>query len=76
MRPVCTATRVRFAKLKIRSREECGILFLIREAKVKVAEGSALQVMLYREQGRQIPVDSACCRLPFARQHYLDTTIP
>jgi FtsH Extracellular len=37
--------------------------------------GSAIQVMLCREHVAKSSVDSACCRLTFARQHNLDTTI-
>jgi hypothetical protein len=36
--------------------------------------GSALQVMRCPEYVAKSSVDSAYCRLTFARQHYLDTT--
>ena len=36
--------------------------------------GSAIQVMLSPEMSQKSPVDSAYCRLTFARQPYLDST--
>ena len=43
-------------------------------AAFRPGRGSAIQVMLSPRTSQKSPVDSAYCRLPFARQPYLDST--